>query len=115
LPRPADVALPTAGLLVGPKTAVFRGVEPLSRIAPRGPADRKPSVYNGFGDPNGSANASQNNSPLPQRQAAVAATFQPPVMQALSEIPRRADVTPSLNLGFDQSVGRMPLPDETRL
>jgi hypothetical protein len=115
LPRPAGGALATAGLIVDTQTAVVRDAKPRSGIAPR--RDRKPSVYDGFGNGDGGGNVSQNDSPLLQTQAAVATAFQPPAMQGPSEITRRADVTPSLNLGFgfDQSVGRKLLPDETRL
>jgi serine/threonine protein kinase len=115
LPRAAVVALPTAGLLVDPKTVAVHGVKPRSGIAPR--RDRKPSVYDGFGNGDGGGNASHNNSPLLQTQAAVATTFKPPVTRGPSDITHRADVQPSLNLGFgvDQTVKRMPLPDETRL
>jgi hypothetical protein len=114
LPRPADGALPTAGLLVDPQTAAAHDAKPRSGIAPR--RDRKPSVYDGFGNVDGGGNVSQNISPLLQTHAAVA-TFQPAVMQGPSEIIGLADVTPSVNLGFgfDHSVGRMLLPDETRL
>jgi hypothetical protein len=114
LPRPSDGTLPTDGLVVGTQTAVVRDVKRRSGIAPR--RDREPSVYDGFGNGDGGGNASHNNSPLPQAQAAVATGFQPH-MQGLSEITRRADVMPSPNLGFgfDQSVERILLPDETRL
>jgi surface protein len=113
LPREAVVALPTAGVLVDPKTAAVHGVKPRCGIAPR--RDRKPSVYNGFGDGDGDHNVSQKNSPLPQTQAAVATSFLSPATRGPNEITRRTYVKPSLDFGFDQSIGRMPLPDETRL
>jgi serine/threonine protein kinase len=56
-------------------------------------------------------NVDQSNSPLPQTQGAV----MPQATRGPSEIARRANVKPSLNLGFDRSVGPIPLPDETRL
>jgi serine/threonine protein kinase/Tfp pilus assembly major pilin PilA len=113
LQRVAAVASATASLLVDPQIAAAHGVKPRSGIAPR--RDRKPSVYDGFGNGDGSGNVSQNNLPLPQTQAAVATAFQPPATRSRSETTRRVDVEPSLNLGFDQSVARIPLPDETRL
>jgi surface protein len=109
----ADGALPTAGLIVDTQTAVVRDAKPRSGIAPR--SDRKPSVYDGFGNGDGGGSASQNNPPLLQTKAAVETSFQPPVMHSPSEIICRADVKPSPNLGFDHTVGRLPLPDETRL
>jgi hypothetical protein len=88
-------------------------VKPRSGIAPQ--RDRKPSVYDGFGNDDGGGNVRQNNSPLPLPQTAVATAFQPAATRGTSENSRRADVKPSVNLGVDQSVRRMPLPDETRL
>jgi serine/threonine protein kinase len=46
LPRPADGALATAGLLMDPQTAVVRDVKPRSGIAP--PRDVQPSLNFGF-------------------------------------------------------------------
>jgi serine/threonine protein kinase len=111
LPRPSLVASATAGLLVDRKTvgSAVHGVKSRSGIAPR--RDRKPSVYDGFGDGDGGGNVSEYSSPLPQTQVAVATAFQPSATRIPSETTRRTDV----NLGFDQSVGRIPLPDETRL
>jgi hypothetical protein len=113
LSRPATAALSTARLSVDRKTAEGHAVKPRSGIAPRG--DRKPSVYDGFGGGDDGSTASQKASPLPPTQAAAAKAFQPPATRDLSEITSRAEVKPSLNLGFDQSIGRLLLPDETRL
>jgi hypothetical protein len=114
LPRAAVVALSTGGVLVDSKAAAVHDVKSRSGIAPR--RDRKPSVYDGFGNDDGGGNVSQNNSPLPLPQTAVVATaFQPPATRGPSENSRRADVKLSVNLGADQSVRRMSLPDETRL
>jgi serine/threonine protein kinase len=113
LPRAAVVALSTGGMLVGPNPAAVHGGKNRSGIAPR--RDRKPSVYDGFGDDDGGGNVSQANSPLPLPQTAVATAFHPPTTRGPSENSRRADVMPLVNLRVDQGVRRMPLPDETML
>jgi serine/threonine protein kinase len=141
LPLAAVGAIPSAGLLVDPKAVAVHGAKPRSTIAPRSDAmaprsdamaprsdtmaprsdtmaprsDREASGYVGFGNGDGRTNVSQKASPLPPTQAAVATAFQPPATRGPSEITSRAEVKPSLNLGFDQSVALVPLPDETRL